>query len=118
MQQEVNNEILQLTEAICRLHQTFDIDAELAVEILKEQGFTEITVAYVEAVYEQRSKQIKKRMEPWRQNAEKSLYWTALDEDDDWTILWSERYILFYDFCSNDPNHKVKVVDSYNDKSM
>jgi hypothetical protein len=111
MQQEINGEILQLTQTICRLHLLGYINAQQAVEILKVEGFGEVAVEYVEAVYKQRSKHIEERVKPWRQNAEKSLYWANADHA---IIIWSERYLLYEQSSWNSPNesnHEINVVD-------
>jgi hypothetical protein len=115
MDQELDNEVSQLTQAICRLHRR-RMSAKNAIQTLKEEGFGEVSIEYVKSIYEQRMKQLKKRILPWSVYAEKSVYWTTAEKGD--VTIWSERYILFHKSGSNRPFYEIKVLDCYNDKSM
>jgi hypothetical protein len=57
----VESKVLELTEAVCRLHFYDNINASAAIDKLKEQGFPNISIEFVQAIYERLIEGIKKR---------------------------------------------------------
>jgi hypothetical protein len=102
-----------LTRAICELHRYDQTEDSTAIRNLEEQGFKEVSVEFVRAVYDQLEK------EQWHQNADKSMYYTCVLPSEESFVMWSQRYLLSFDDTSTEgDSHQVQVFDCYNDKSM
>jgi Zn-dependent M32 family carboxypeptidase len=116
--EDTETKLLKLTRAVCRLHR-YEEDAFDAIETLADEGFENVSVAFVEAVYNQLEKEADKLVKIHREKAENTLYYTFVEKGYKSVFLLSERFFLLYDFQSTDPTaHKLELFDLFNDKSM
>lgn len=116
----IKNRVLKLTRAISQLHRYNEIAEFTAVLILKSQGFEDVTVEFIQSIYDQLEKEANKQMETSIKNANKSHYYClALNEErrDSFVFSWSERYFFRSKCQVTDPNfHELELFDSFNDK--
>jgi hypothetical protein len=107
---EAEYTILEMTQAVFILHSQ-DWSESKAVEILREEeGFKDVSLHFVEAIYGQLSKEIKNHYK----NVGKASYYKIADTED-YVTVWSERYLLFEKPESE--VYKFEVYDIFNDKS-
>jgi hypothetical protein len=90
-----------------------------AAEELKQQGFKDITVQFVEAVYKQLKKEAGNYTNYLHDKAEKALYYTLQVDHEPLrrTFVWSDRFFFILG-QSDDVSHNLELIDSYNDKSV
>jgi hypothetical protein len=106
--------ILELTQAICRLHRYNN-----AIEMLAHEGFDNVSVEFVQAIQDQLEKEADKFVKIHREKAENTLYYTFDKHGKKSLALLSERYFLLRSHESIDPNiHELELFDLFNDKSM
>jgi hypothetical protein len=89
-----------------------------AVHTLHDRGFGDVSMDFVEIIYEQLTQEANKRMKALHEHVESALYYkirTSRNKCD----IWSERYLVLYLWESSDSDHhQTKVVDTFNDKSV
>jgi hypothetical protein len=107
-----NESIVEVTQRICDLYHD-GIDVGKAVELLKDQ---EISSKLVRDIYHQLSTNAKKlmrnRLHYYTIGAENYLNHSDVG-------CWTSRYLIIYSKWSCDSAfHKIKIIDSFNNKSM
>jgi hypothetical protein len=60
--ERIEAKIINLTEAVCRLHFYDDIDATAAIAKLNEKGFPDVSIKFVQTIYERAIKETDKTM--------------------------------------------------------
>jgi hypothetical protein len=108
-----------LTSAICSYYPTEESDV---ISVLEEQVFDWISADFIRAVYDQLEKEMaaENQIELWRQNAERSLFYTCavVYSGAMGYFMWSQRNFLFFKSQSKSSFHEIQLFDLYNDKSM
>jgi hypothetical protein len=113
---EIESCVLDATRSICRLFRR-RISATNTIETLRNEGFSNISLDFVKAMYDHLSIKTQKYIEHCHDKSEKSLVYTIQSEHA--VNVWSERYFLSYKYRSLDSTlHKIDVFDSFNDKVM
>jgi hypothetical protein len=56
----IESKVIELAEAVCRLHFYDKIDATAAIAKLNEKGFSTVSVQFVQAIYKQLIKETNK----------------------------------------------------------
>jgi hypothetical protein len=113
--------LLELIQAICRLHRYEQDDASYAVDMVADEGFENVSVEFAQAIYDQLKKEVDERTKIYHNNAENKLYYKFVNNYYKSVFLLSERYFLLDD---NDYNltdstvHDLKLFDLFNDKSV
>jgi hypothetical protein len=111
--------MLNLTRAVCELHRYDQVDETSAIPMLKDQGFENVAVEFVQVIYDQLAKQSEMHMKTWHEKAKKSSYYNIDTDEDSLIFVWSERYILlFKDEPTDSQFHQIKLFDAYNDKNV
>jgi hypothetical protein len=109
--------VLNLIREVCRLHRESYIRATDAAGILHRQGFRDVSMKFVKAIYKQLSREAEKRVTKLNERAENALYYEITTEKEELSV-WSERYLLLYPSNSPDSDHyEIEVFDTFNDKS-
>jgi hypothetical protein len=102
----------EIERQISRLYHN-DVGVRQAVELMQSQG---IVAELVETIYDQLSidaqKLMTERFHYYTINTKNYLVYYHVD-------CWTSRYLLVYGSKStNSAFHEIKVIDSFNDKSM
>jgi hypothetical protein len=109
--------VLNLIREVCRLHREHKIYAIDAVQILHDRGFRDVSVEFVDAIYEQLTREAEKRVKTLNESAENASIHEITKKKGE-SNIWSERYLLFYPSKSPDSDHyEIEVFDTFNDKS-
>jgi hypothetical protein len=116
--EEIQERVLDLARAISRLYYR-QVTVENAIEILREQGFEDVSPGLVKELYDHLSLELQKYTQRCRYKADKSLYYCVDSEKYKVCSIWSERYVVVSDYRSpNQDFHIIEVFDPFNDKSM
>jgi hypothetical protein len=121
--EQIENRVLELTRAVCRLHR-LDRPASDVPVTLENEGFRNVSVNFVQAIFDKLLNEANKYMKLCFSNAEKALHYTfKVKEIDIFRKLyfWSERYLLYNMYnMYNLPGefYSVEFFDTFHDKSV
>jgi hypothetical protein len=111
--------LLELTQAVCRFHRYAKYDASDAIEMLAQEGFENVSVEFVCAIYKQLEKEAYENTKMRLDSAENKLYYAFINDNYKYVALLSERYCVLYERISTDPHvHELELFDLFNDKSV
>jgi hypothetical protein len=118
----IENRVLELIRTVCRLYYP-DRSASDVPIALENEGFRNVSVNFVQAIFDMLSHEANKYMNACFENAEKSNYCT-FETDDKYiirrTVSLSERYFLSH-ACNGNLSgdfHEITVLDTFHNKSM
>jgi hypothetical protein len=77
---DATEKTLELMQVICRLHRSEQHDESDAVQMLRQEGFENVSVELVRAVYDQLEKEADKRTKIYHDNAENKLYYAFIND--------------------------------------
>lgn len=101
-----------MTRSICELHRYNQTEESAAIRNLDERDFKDVKKEFIRSIYDQLNK------ESWRQNSNKSIYYTIVLPSQKVFRVWSKRYLLSLKDKPTDGNsYEIQVVDCYNEKS-
>jgi hypothetical protein len=115
--------ILELARAICRLYPKDGIcaNAEDTATQLRNEGFNDVSIKLIHGIHDQLLLEAEK-IDKIYENSKNALFYkmtyTQERYADKWVEIWSERYVLLYDYPSDNLDfHSVEIFDLFNDKS-
>jgi hypothetical protein len=111
----------KLIQVVIRLHRWRLVFSQRALEELEYEGFNNVTVEFVEAIFNQLEKAAEKHIKTSRENGEKAYYYSLAPGEirSEMPHVWSERYVLLHKVASSKAYfHQFELFDLYNDKSV
>jgi hypothetical protein len=117
---EAEVRLLDLMRAVCQAYRRDRGQGVNSIlRSLQEGGFGEVSVAFVQTVFDQLKKGVDKHLEPLRKNSQKLAYYDIGSRKgiNDNYFVWSDRYILIAaDVWTQHFCYYLELFDTYNAK--
>jgi hypothetical protein len=117
----IEDRLVELTRTVYRLINRRNYrDPNWIVDEFQRQGLGEVSLEFVNAIYDQSEKEAQELKKPLRETAIKSLYYTTTEPHvTHYATLWIDRYLVVpISNLSSQNCTCIEIFDPYNNKSV